>query len=419
MSRALVAIQNKLLRHLPFHYGWVIVFAGMMATFSALGLARFSFGVLLPSMSESLHLSYAERGYLSSGYLVGYLVMVAIVPVVNARLGGRLAVTLGLLIVSTSMILVGFAQGFVPVLLLYTVTGIGSGLTNVPMMALLPHWFAPGLRGRAAGLIAAGSSLAIILSGIMIPALNQYVDEEGWRLSWIVLGVISLSVALLAWLLVRNEPGELGYEVAGQAANRGENPAAIKAAPNRSESRHLVSHFGVIYLLFGATYMIYATFIVTALVDERGFSESSAGVLWAWIGVLSIFSGALFGYVSDKTSRKFGIMCAFVMQTLAYFLAGMSDGMLPVYASIILFGLSAWAIPAIMAAAMGDYFGPTKAVWAFSIITFFFALGQVMGPAGAGLLAEVFGDFSSAFWVSAALTGIGIIATIFLKKPAS
>ena len=112
-------------------------------------------------------------------------------------------------------------------------------------------------------------------------------------------------------------------------------------------------------------------------------------------------------------------MCAFVMQTLAYFLAGMSDGMLPVYASIILFGLSAWAILAIMAAAMGDYLGPTKAAWAFSIITFFFALGQVMGPAGAGLLAEVFGDFSSAFWVSAALTGIGIIATIFLKKPAS
>jgi MFS family permease len=179
--------------------------------------------------------------------------------------------------------------------------------------------------------------------------------------------------------------------------------------PNVSELNHLLD----------ATYMIYATFIVTTLVDERGFSESSAGMFWVWVGFLSLFSGALFGFLSDKTSRKFGIMSALAVQTLAYLLVSMNDGMLPVYASVVLFGLSAWAIPSIMAASMGDYFGAMKAARAFSIITFFFAVGQVLGPASAGMLADVYGSFSTAFWVSATLTGVGAVIAAFLRNPAS
>ena len=101
---------------LPFHYGWVIVFTGMLALLSCLGLARFSFGMLLPSMSESLQLTYGERGYLSSGYLIGYLLMVALVSLVNSRLGSRLTITIGLLLIAASMISVGFARSFISVL---------------------------------------------------------------------------------------------------------------------------------------------------------------------------------------------------------------------------------------------------------------------------------------------------------------
>jgi len=410
---------NKLTRSLPFHYGWVIVFAGMLVIFSCLGLARFSFGMLLPSMSESLQLTYAERGYLSSGYLIGYLLMVALVPLVNSRLGGRLTITTGLLLVAVSMISVGFAYDFISVLLLYTLTGMGSGLSNVPVMALVSHWFAPGLRGRAAGLISSGNGLGIVLSGFLIPALNGYTVQAGWRYGWIVLGVISLLVAVLVWFLIRNDPKEMDLSVVGEVSNRAKNQTAVQPVPGGRESRRLLSHFGILYLIFGATYMIYATFIVTTLVDERGFSESSAGMFWAWVGFLSLFSGALFGFLSDKTSRKFGIMSALAVQTLAYLLVSMNDGMLPVYASVVLFGLSAWAIPSIMAASMGDYFGAMKAAWAFSIITFFFAVGQVLGPASAGMLADVYGSFSTAFWVSATLTGVGAVIAVFLRNPAS
>lgn len=401
---------------LPFHYAWVIAFAGMLALFSCLGLARFSFGMLLPSMSESLQLSYRESGYLGSGYLVGYLLMVGLVPRANARLGGRLTMTFGLLLISLSMLLVTFAQHYTVVLLLYLLTGIGSGMTNIPAVTLISHWFAPGLRGRAAGLVTAGSSLGIVLSGFLIPALNEQVAQEPWRYGWMVLGFISFVVAILVWLLVRNHPQDMNLSMAGRPSGSIEMKADTQAAQGIHHGRLLI-HFGVLYLIFGATYMIYATFIVTTLVDERGFTESSAGIFWVWVGLLSFFSGLLFGYLSDKTSRKFGIMCALAVQTMAYYLVSLKGGVFSLYASMVLFGLSVWAIPTIMAAAMADYFGVNKAAWALSVITFFFALGQVLGPASAGILADTYGGFAVAYWVSALLTGLGVIFAVFLRQP--
>ncbi len=45
----------------------------------------------------------------------------------------------------------------------------------------------------------------------------------------------------------------------------------------------------MIYACFGATYVVYATFIVTSLVDERGFGEGTAGTFWAAVGRCQCF----------------------------------------------------------------------------------------------------------------------------------
>ena len=63
-------------------------------------------------------------------------------------------------------------------------------------------------------------------------------------------------------------------------------------------------HLGSIYSLFGATYVVYATFIVTTMVNARGLGEGAAGTFWALVGVLSIFSGPLFGWMSNRLGRK-------------------------------------------------------------------------------------------------------------------
>ena len=397
-----------------FHYGWVIVFVGTLTIFACLGLARFAFGMLLPSMRDALGLSYDQMGFLGTANFAGYLAAVGMAPFLLRRFSPRQLIASGLLLISLCMSGIALGDSYLLILSLYTCVGVGSGLANIPIMVLVSYWFRREKRGQAAGLIVVGSGFAIIFSGFIIPVLNASFAQNGWRLSWGLLALIVLLVTAIAALLIRNDPAEKGLAPVGQTQELDYDPSASRGhfSPVR-----ILFHLGVLYFIFGATYVIYGTFIVTTMVEEYGFAEVSAGRFWSWVGFFSLFSGTLFGLLSDKLGRKGGLMIVFGVQTLAYLLAGSRLGTMALFASVVLYGVAVFAIPAIMAAAVGDYLGKARAAAAFSIITFCFAIGQTIGPAVAGVVAESTGTFTGCYLASAVLTGLGVIWARFLPDP--
>ena len=400
---------------LPFYYGWIIVAAGTFGTIASLGFGRFALGMLLPSMGATLGLSYAQMGFISTGNFVGYLVSVLFGGMIVARIGQRRFIFLSLLLVGLTMALLSRSETFPVLLALYVLTGMGSGGANVSVMSLASTWFAKNNRGKAAGFMAVGSGYAIIFSGFFVPFVNQSAGAEGWRTSWLALGGMVGVIALLCVVLLRNKPADLGLAIPGESAGTGAVNLP-RAAFDIYRSR-VIYHLGAIYFLFGYTYVIYATFIVTTLVKERGLSEAIAGNFWSAVGFLSLFSGPVFGSISDKLGRKAGMIIVFSVQLLAYLLvaSGLPGAFL--YLSIFLYGIVAWSIPAIMAAAMGDYAGPENAAKALGFITLIFGMGQLSGPAIAGVLAEATGSFSSSFYMSAAMAALAILLAAMLKKP--
>ncbi|CAA7625145.1 MFS transporter [Magnetospirillum sp. SS-4] len=407
---------RALATRLPFHYGWAVVMAGTVTTFACLGMGRFALGMLLPSMGTDLPLTRSEMGWISTGNFIGYMAAVALGGRMVARLGARRTIIAGLILVGLSMMLVSRADGALQVLLLYVLTGYGSGAANVPVMGLIAHWFNRGVRGRAAGFVVIGAGAAIVVSGFLVPAINASQGAEGWRLSWLVIGAIVMLAAAIDWLVLSNHPSDLGLEpVGGATAPPVSSPCA--AAPPMASRRRVLAHLGALYAAFGFTYVIYATFIVTALVQERGFPESTAGWFWSAIGLLSLASGPGFGGLSDRIGRGRGMMIVFAFQASAYLLVALPLPEPFLYASIILFGLALWSIPSIMAAAVGDYLGPEQAASAFGTITVAFAVGQIVGPALAGRMADSLGSFSGSFAMAAAIAAAAIAGAAFLPPP--
>jgi MFS family permease len=404
---------------IQLHYSWIIAFTGVAVLFSCLGLGRFSLGMLLPSMGISLHLNYSQMGLIGTGNFVGYMISVVLAGIIAKAIGARWTISMGLVLVGVSMVLIGRAMTFVEVMALYVATGIGTGLANVPMMGLVSHWFSKSTRGRAAGTMLSGNGLAIVFTGLFVPWVNAGQGAEGWRTGWLTIGVISLGIAVVAALFLRNEPKEMGLAPLGETNQPSASFSDIDLQKKKKSNKWTMVHLGSIYTLFGATYVVYATFIVTAMVNERGFGEGTAGTFWAVVGGLSIFSGPLFGWFSDRLGRKIGMMVVYTLFTIAYALvaANLPDPFL--YASIGIFGVAVWSIPTIMSAAVGDYMGPAQAVKAFGFITLFFGAGQITGPAVAGFLADITGTFSMAFWLCAILTAGAVVLTYFLREPAA
>ncbi|GBE01439.1 hexuronate transporter [bacterium BMS3Bbin06] len=399
------------------HYGWLIVLAGTLCIFASIGIGRFALGMLLPSMSGTLKLTYSEMGFISTANFVGYLVSVLFAGLLVRKVGTRILIFSSLLLVGISMSLIGKAEGFLAVTVLYTLTGIGSGASNVPMMALVSAWFVRHQRGKAAGIIVIGSGFAILLAGKLIPYINRSTGPEGWRVSWLVLGIIVIASAFVCMVILRNSPEDVGLLPAGSTEGIRRDIENGSTAEGSIYRKAIIYHLGAIYFLFGYTYVIYATFIVTTLVNERKFSEAAAGNFWSWVGILSLLSGPVFGTLSDKLGRKSALITVFTIQTLSYLLVatGLPGGFL--YLSLVLYGIVAWSIPSIMAALVGDHMGVEKTAEAFGFITFIFGLGQITGPTVAGMIAETTGSFAGSFFMAAAFTATAVLLTAFLRNP--
>ncbi|MCB9957868.1 MAG: YbfB/YjiJ family MFS transporter [Rhodospirillaceae bacterium] len=401
-------------RKWPFEYKWLVAFTGMLALFTALGLGRFALGMLLPSMGATLELSYAQMGFIGTGNFIGYFVAVFLTRYAVAHFGSRPVICMALLVLGVSMILIGEADGFMQVMLLYCVTGAASGFANVPMVSLVTHWFPPEQRGRAAGIMSIGSGLGIMFSAVVIPLVNDRMGPEGWRTSWLIFGVIGLALSAACLVLLREHSQTYGKTPTPAKAAAA---SAARPAPTAKAGRWLVPHLGSAYFMFGFTYSIYVTFIVTTLVQERGYTEAVASDFWFWVGVLSMFSGPVFGAVSDWLGRRAGLCLVFALQGLAYVLVAGAFPSYALYLSIGFFGICAWSIPSIMAAAVGDYVGPQQAVKVFGSVTLIFSLGQIMGPALAGVLAEESGGFASSYWLAAGMAGTAVLISAALRKP--
>lgn len=397
-----------------FHYGWVIVLAGALTIFSCFGLARFAFGMLLPAMRDGLGLSIDDMGFLSTGNFAGYLVAVGLAPLALRHVSARKLVTVSLLAIGLCLVVISRTSSYWLLGGLYTIIGMGGGFANIPVMALVSRWFRRERRGQAAGMMIMGNGTAIILTGFLVPWLNASFGADGWRAGWLTLGAACLVLGTVVGLLLRNEPAELGLEPLGAPQPVDYDPSETHGAYSATR---ILLHLGGIYLLFGLTYMVYGTFIVATMVDEYHYAEATAGNFWSWTGFFCLFSGVGFGVLSDRLGRRGGLMLAYAVQGVAYLLVASKFGTLALFGSVALYGLAVFAVPAIMAAAVGDYLGTARAAAAFSFITFCFAIGQTIGPGAAGVMAEAAGTFSAPYYVAAAINAVALLATFFLPRP--
>jgi MFS family permease len=388
------------------HYGFIVLGLVILVVFSALGLARFGYTSVLPAMQEALRLSNTQTGVLQSWNLVGYLVTVVFSGFLAARFGPRVVIAAGLLIVAAGMALTGLVPTFGAAGVGRFLAGVGGASSNVPAMALLSAWFGARRRGLASGAGVGGSSVALIVTGPLIPVILQRYGADGWRASWYVLAALTLLVFAAAALFLRNRPAEKGLRPIGESeVERNSSPASAASALNWGSvyrSGQLWKLAGI-YFGFGFSYIIYSTFFVRYLTGEAGYTRAGAGALWMQVGMISLVSGFLWGGVSDRWGRRAALLWVFGLQGASFLLFGLGREGWNIYLSAALFAVTAWSVPALMAALCGDWFGGRLAPAALGLITLVFGLGQALGPWLAGAIADATHSFGPAFQLAGAV----------------
>ena len=406
-----------------FHYGWVVIFMGLITTIAAHGFGRMAYTIILPAMKDGLKFDYTQLGLLGTGNFLGYLSMAIIGGFLAARFGTRIVITLALVLMGITMMLTGLAKSFGFAFTMRLLTGLGNGAAYVPAMALGSAWFAMRKRGFATGIVSAGIGMGTLISGLVVPPILEAFGADGWRYSWYILGGAVLVVSGIVFFFVRSRPAEKGLLPVGVAENDAEASASTpggKASAlewSRIYRKPSVWYLGVVYFFYGLSYIIYMVFFAAYLVKEMGYSQAWAGALWATVGGLSIFCGVIWGGISDRLGRSRGAALAYLVLGASYIIYALVKVKFGFYLSAVLFGLTAWSIPTIMAAAAGDFVGPRLAPAGLGFITLFFGIGQAIGPALGGYLADVSHSFTLPFLVAGGISLIGMVFSLYLKKP--
>jgi sugar phosphate permease len=409
------------------HYGWVVLIVGTLTVLGSLGFARFGYTMILPAMQSALGLSNTQTGALATGNFIGYLTLAVIGGFIASRYGPRRVIGVSMLLIGVTMILTGLVNSFQGALVWRVLTGVGSGGSNVPVMALLPAWFAARRRGLATGIAVGGSSLGLMITGPLVPRILDRFGDDGWRYSWFILGGLVVLLGLLAFALLRDRPEEKGLrpvaaEMSGEAREQGGREAREQGGTTaldwgRVYRSTAVWHLALVYIAFGFSYIIYATFFAKYLQAEGGYTKEAAGSLWAIVGWISIFCGLIWGTVSDLIGRKYGLALVYLVQAACYAVFALWRSPAGYMTSAILFGLTAWSIPGIVAATCGDYLGARMAPAALGFVTLFFGLGQAAGPSVAGAMADAMGSFGPAFLLAAGVAFLGGLGSLLLRPP--
>ena len=402
------------------HYAWVIAITGILAFMLAHGFGKMSYTVILPFMKDGLSLTYTQVGLIGTGNFIGYLCVSVVGGFLASRFGARNIIFLSLLVTGVGLFLTGLSDSFSFAFLTRLITGFGNGGVPVPMITLPVIWFSLKKRGLAMGIVNMGVGLGICLTGLLLPYCISYYGLSGWKYAWFFLGVTVFAGSFVCYALLRDHPSEKGLTMCGGDAHeeqvRAPENVTLRSAMRRVLSESEIWKLGCVYFAFGFSYIIYLTFFIAYLTKELGMHTAEASRIFALLGFLSIFCGLPWGSLSDRIGRRYALTFGCFTLAISFLLFAFYRQPLGAYLSAVIFGLTAFGIPVIVAAAAGDAVGGQLASAGFGFATLFAGIGQAMAPFIGGWVKDTTGTFIAAFALSAMVVLLGAFCSLFLKK---
>jgi len=392
-----------------FYYGWVIVGVGVLVKMTGLGFGRFAYPMLIPSMRGSLGFNYIEMGLLSGAIMLGYLLFSLIGGILATRFGPKRIVIASLLCGSISMFFFSRFSGFFPLLFFTFAMGGGGAGAHISMTTLTMAWFEERRLGKALGVVTGGTGLGIIVTGLLLPYLLFNLGKEAWRQCWLLLALITFSVAVIGSILLREKPSQAtlfpprldGYNESFASTEKG-NGLTLNAIL-------------IVYFVFGFAYNIYATYFVAYMVEEIRLTEKTAGDIWAIFGWMCIGSGLIWGFISDRLGRRKALLWNNGIISFAVFLPLCFHQSTLLGLSAFLFGATFLGTVTIIAASIGDQVVEKQAS-VYGLVTLVHGIGQFSGTIFGGYLKDFTGSFQLSLLTSLIGFLLCFVLTTFTKK---
>ncbi|HEY7692081.1 MAG TPA: MFS transporter [Gaiellaceae bacterium] len=327
---------------------------------------------LLPHFEHTYHLSKGGVGALVAAYGLGVLLGAIPAGVVAARLGARGAVLAGLVLVSVASVVVAVAGAYGLLVAGRLAQGFGSSLTWAGGLAWLALATPRERRGRAMG-TAMGAAVFGALLGPVVGAAASVAGVRG------TFAAIAGLEAVLVLVALRLEPSPAERQ-----------PLGLVVHAVRDREFLLGLWLMTVPALFFGTLNVLAPLAL----DDQGLGAVAIGAIWVAAAAIETVINPWLGRLSDRLGPARPARLALAASTGVALALAVSE--------------SAWVlVPLILltAAAVGALYSPALTMLShaaervglaqglsFGVMNAAWAVGNAIGPAGGGGLAEATSD---------------------------
>ncbi|SRR5579884_175847 len=264
------------------------------------------YNVLYPLMMTDLDFGYFQIGLLTMAFTLtvnGLQVMWGFVTPYFSR-AALLGFGNSLMAIATAA--TGFVHGYPQLVATRVVSGIGSSPQHPVGSTLLVGLF-PKARGRALALHTTGGNAGTLAAPLIVGALITVLD---WRSVFLIVAVPSLIFGL-AYVLIRERGG-----APGAAKQRGSG-TSLETYKRCLRNRNLII-VSLVQMVgaAGRGQGIDIAFLTPHLVRDFGLALSTASLLISVLQFGALCGPLLFGWLSDRVSRKGILLLSLVLATL-------------------------------------------------------------------------------------------------------
>ena len=387
---------------------WLVL--ALITLAHALGaLSVLSVAPLSPFLLEALDLSRAQVGLFLPAVYLGGVLMALPAGWLTDRLGVRLTLGGGLLVIGALVLTAAFARSLGALLGALAVAGSGFSVLNPSTGKAVLEWFPPRGRGLAMGIKQTGLTVGGLTGALTLPPIAMVL---GWRHALATAGTVSLVAALLVLAVYRTPDA----------------PTASRPSswPRVGELGVFMRRPGVIVVFVSGLALSTAQSSVLAYLalyakETFALSAVAAGQVLALAQLGGTGSRLAWGAISDRFfggRRRPGVVASALLGAGAYavFALGAALPTAAVVPLAVLAGAGAFGWVGLYFALVAEIGGARYAGLLTGVAVAFAWSGVLIGPPVFGLLLQATGSYTWP-WLALATVAVLVAATLPQLKP--
>lgn len=418
--------------HPGTRYRW-IVFSLLAAAYFLVYFHRLSTAVVAVDLMRDLQASGTLIGLLAAAYFYPYALMQIPAGLLADSWGTRRTVTIFFFLAGIASVVFSLATTAWWAILARVLVGVGVAMLLVPTLKVLTTWFQPTEFATTTGLLMGIGALGALGAATPLAWMSNWL---GWRHSFLIIGLVTVILAIGVWIVVRDRPENLGWPPI--------SPVTVTGASNLSTSLSLRT--GVKLVLSTPAFWVLAvwyffscgTFFTFAglwggpyFMHVYGLTKDQSGHILSLAALGTIFGSPFLSVLSNRLGTRKKILVAGGVVNLAMMaVLAFLPGVWPFqyyYGLCILMSFSANAIVVVAFTSVKELFPLNIAGTAVGLVNFFPFLGgaimqplvgyvlESLGPAGGPYSAQTYGRAFQLLFFSAI---VALMAALMIKETA-